>query len=114
METDFYKCNISKYEYCIFLDNNTIACYLDQLKHMSFQKNKLIVDQLFYSGNKENRFIVFDVINGMIDYNTAKNIVISHQMKKKIDSLIVTKYDDICSMWLSNYDYNNLLNEMSH
>ncbi len=109
MKSEFYRCSINKYEYCIFLDSNTIACYLDQLMHMSFKKNKLIVDQLFYSGNKRNRFIVFDIIDGFLDYNTAKNITIPSQMQKKIDSIILSKYSDICSMCLSNFDYNNMI-----
>lgn len=108
MDYGCYRCSINKYEYCIFLDNCTLACYIEQLMQMSFKKNKLIVDQLFYSGNKQNRFIEFDVKDGFIDYKTARNIIISDSMKKKINSLILSKYDDLCIMSLSNQDYRLL------
>lgn len=108
MEYDFFRCSINNYEYCIFLENNTLACYLEQLMHMSFKKNKVIVDQLFYTGNKENRFILFDIKNGYIDSKTAKNITINKNMLRKIDSLILEKYSDLCTICLSTHDYNLL------
>ena len=108
MEYQFYRCSINNYEYCIFLDNSTLACYLEQLRHMSFEKDKVIVDQLFYSGNKKNRFIVFDIKNGVIDSKTAKNIIITKRMQKKIDSLILKKFSEMCSVCLSTHDYDLL------
>jgi len=36
------------------------------------QSGKIIIDQLFVTGNGKNRFIGCDYVNGILDFNTAQ------------------------------------------
>lgn len=105
MHNEYLKYTIKEFEYCIFLDSNTLACYFDELNKITFEKKNVIVDQLFFTGNKDNRFVLFEVINGKINFNSAKIANISKTLVSQINKVIFSKYHKLCKEYLSYYDY---------
>ena len=105
MKFELYQTIVNEKEYCLFLDCCTFGCYVNQLKKMFFKSNLIIVDQLFYTGNSDNRFIVIKTNKGYPDVKTAKTLKLSNTEKVHIDHLIFKNYKFLCEEYLSYSDY---------
>lgn len=100
------KINIKDYDVLLlFLSTESIFDQLSLIEEDSCIKKAsgtILIDQLFLTGNNENRFISCSFKNGKIDFNTAKVVQPNINIRKKIIK------------WLNNhYQYveNSILTE---
>lgn len=100
-------------EYCVFLSKHTLNYYFDYLKKNRFETNRIVIDQLFYTGNKKNRFIQFDIDDGLVIIESAKNIVLSEKMINDLNSYFYYEYNELCRKYLSPYDYESISSKKS-
>lgn len=101
-----------EYEYVIFLDNETIGSHVIDLKNMTFEKENVVVDCLFHAGTQDNRFALFESNRKTLYFHSASCAILSKNVVKKINDILILFAGDICEEYLKFSDkelFSNLL-----